>query len=148
MNVLPPAVSVGADRRLGPLDVDLLHEAAGVAERLEAPLLHLRAEVVGGNPLVARAARAPVERVAGEERHVRADVASVIGDGVESAAAALAMAALTVSRIAEAIRRAAGHHAVTHDDGKDLSIHGQILPGCGRGRSTSCRPWHMIGGRP
>ena len=51
-------------------EIDGLDEAAVVAERFQSPLAHLRGEVGGGNPLVARAAAAAVDRVAGEELHV------------------------------------------------------------------------------
>jgi hypothetical protein len=52
------------------LYLDLLHEPALVAHRLEAERGQLCADVGGRDPLVARAAAAPVQRVAGEEAHV------------------------------------------------------------------------------
>jgi hypothetical protein len=60
-------------RGLEPLDFDLLDEATGITKWFESPLLHLRAEVDGGNPLVPRAATASVERIAREKRHVTSD---------------------------------------------------------------------------
>ena len=73
VNFLPSTVSVGGADVSRPFDLDLLHEAAGVAERLEPPLLHLSAEVRRRNPLVAGAARTPVQRIAREELHVAPD---------------------------------------------------------------------------
>ena len=60
-------------RGLEPFDLDLLDEATGITKWFESPLLHLRAEVGGGNPLVPRSAAAAVQRVAREKRHVTAD---------------------------------------------------------------------------
>lgn len=62
-------------RRCGlePFDLDLLYEATGITEWFESPLLHLRTEVSGGNPLVPRSAAAAIQRVAREKRHVASD---------------------------------------------------------------------------
>jgi hypothetical protein len=63
----------GSRDGLGALDLDLLHEALDAVDRLESPALHLAARVGGGDPFIARAAAAALERVAREEGHVPAD---------------------------------------------------------------------------
>ncbi len=72
----PGAFTGREDRRRGglvALHLHLLHEPPVVAHRIEAQGRQLRADVGRRNPLVARAAAASVEGVAGKEPHVGGD---------------------------------------------------------------------------
>jgi hypothetical protein len=71
-----PAGADRQDRRTGklrPLDVDGLHIAAVVADRLDSPQAELGPYVFGGKPLVARATPTAVQRIAREKLEMRAN---------------------------------------------------------------------------